>query len=129
MDRIAKKIKVTPNSNYGKGDYPIPVDSAHINSNSTLNLKDNLENSHASKCCDKAEAYVTGKIEIALSNQAPRISYTDLEKEARNFETPFDNLFDICEDIEMESSSDTGAGISELKTTSLRNWKQIIRDK
>ena len=29
----------------------------------------------------------------------------------------------------MESSSDTGAEISELKTTSLHNWKWIIRDK
>ena len=48
---------------------------------------------------------------------------------ARNFETPFDKLFDICEDIEMESSSDIGAEISELKTTSLHNWKWIIRDK
>ena len=35
---------------------------------------------------------------------------------ARNFETPFNKLSDICEDIEMESSSDTGAEISELKS-------------
>ena len=29
----------------------------------------------------------------------------------------------------MESSSDTGVEISELKTISLRSWKRIIRDK
>ena len=48
---------------------------------------------------------------------------------ARNFETPFDKLSDICKDIEMESSSGTGVEISELKTISLRSWKRIIRDK
>ena len=48
---------------------------------------------------------------------------------AKNFETPFDKLSDICEDIEMKSSFDTGAEISKLKTTSLHNWKWIIRDK
>lgn len=42
MDCTTKKIKVAPNSNSGKGDYPIPADSAHISSNLTLNLKDNL---------------------------------------------------------------------------------------
>ena len=129
MDYTTKKIEVAPNSNSSKGDYPIPADSAHISSNSTLNLKDNLENSHASKSCDKAETYVTEKTEIASSNKAPHISYTDLEKVARNFETPFDKLSDICEDIKMESSSDTGAEISKLKTTSLHSWKRIIRDK
>ena len=71
MDHSAKKIDVAPNSNSGKGDYPIPIDSAHISSNSTLNLKDNLENPHASKHCDKAETYVTEKTEIASSNKAP----------------------------------------------------------
>lgn len=129
MDCTAKKIEVAPNLNSDKGDYPVPADSAHISSNSTLNLKDNLENSHASKSCDKAKTYVTEKTEIASSNKVPHISYTDLEKEARNFETPFDKLSNICEDIKMESSSDTGAEISELKTTSLHSWKRIIKDK
>ena len=37
MDRTAKSIEVAPNSNSGKGDYPILSDLVNINSNSNLN--------------------------------------------------------------------------------------------
>nr|POF21532.1 hypothetical protein CFP56_48934 [Quercus suber] len=112
-----------------EGDYPILSDLVGISSDSNLNLKDNLYNSHVSKHWDKAETNVIEKAELALSNKAPHINYSNLEKEARNFETPFEKLSNIYEDIKMESSSNIVAEILELKTTSLRSWKQISMDK
>ena len=106
MDRTAKNIEVALNSNSSKGDYPILSDLVNINSDSNLNQRDNLYNSHVSKQCDKAETHVTEKAKLVSSNKAPHISYSELEKEARNFETPFEKLSDIYEDIEIESSSD-----------------------
>ena len=49
MDRTAKSTEVVPNSNSSKGDYPILSDLVDISSDSNLNLKDNLYNSHVSE--------------------------------------------------------------------------------
>ena len=129
LDGTAKNKEVASNSNSGKGDYPILSDLVYLSPVSNLKLRDNLDNSHESKYCDKAETHVTKIAELSSSNKAPHISCWDLEKEARNFKIPLEKLPDISEDIEMKSLIDVVAEIPELKTTSLRSWKQIIRDK
>ena len=85
MDRIAKNTEVALNLNSGKGDYPILSDLVDISSDSNLNLRDNLYNSHVSKQCDKAETHATEKAELVSSNKAPHISYSDLNSDLKNY--------------------------------------------
>ena len=129
MDRATKNTKVLSNSNSDKGNCPILSDLVDLSSDSNLKLRDNLYNSHESKHCDKAENHVIEIAELSSTNKPPHISCSSLEKKARNFKIPLEKLPNIYEDIEMESSSDVAAEIPEPKTTSLRSWKRIIRDK
>lgn len=129
MDQAAKNTEVSSNSNSDKGNCPILSDLVNLNSDSNLKLRNNLYNSHEFKHCDKAENYVIEIAELSSTNKSPHISCSSLEKEARNFEIPLEKLPDIYKYIEMESLSDVAAEIPEPKTTSLRSWKWIIRDK
>nr|POE51274.1 hypothetical protein CFP56_65280 [Quercus suber] len=110
MDKVVKITEIASNSNsedvilvqnHDKPNYFLPSDivASHLDTN--LN-------------CDDKDYYPSCPVS---------------EIEASNFENSIEKLPKIYEDIEMEFSSEVPIESLELKTSSLRKWKRVSRNK
>ena len=121
IDKVARNIEVSSNSNSDKDNCPIQLDLVTPSSDKNLKLVDNSYIYHEFENCDKAKNHVAEIFESSSTTKPSQHSFLGSKIEARNFEIPFEKLPDIYEDIEIESLSDVTTENPELKITSLRS--------
>ncbi|KAK7839820.1 hypothetical protein CFP56_017481 [Quercus suber] len=115
--------------NHYKPNYFLPSDIAASNLDTNLNCDDKTIIPHELEHCDNAEIHNIDFFEFSSNTKSTHHSCSISKIEVSNFKNSVEKLSKNYEDIEMEFSFEVPTESLELKTSSLRSWKRVIRNK
>ena len=131
MDEVVKITEIASNldsddvildQNQDKPNCFLPSDT-NLNCDDKVIIPCELEH------CENAEIHNIDFFESSSNTKSTHHSWLVSEIEVSNWENSIEKIPKIFEDIEMEFSSEVPTENLELKTSFLRSWKWVIRNK